>query len=163
MLLNKPVFRGVPKVFPIWNIDPKNVKLTKKRVKWLIKMKKEGEGSSMIARSLRISVRRVNQVWGEYKDTENIPIIGENMGRPPDLPLSEHEKEIIREVKQKYKLGARRLELLIDRDYKMHIPHNKIHKFLLEEGLAHPNTRKQKRRKWVRCSALMNRNLTLQG
>jgi hypothetical protein len=63
MLLNKPVFRGVPKVFPIWNIDPKNVKLTKKR--WLIKMKKEG--SSMIARSLRISVRRVNQVWGEYK------------------------------------------------------------------------------------------------
>jgi len=66
----------------------------------LIKMKKEGEGSSMIARSLRISVRRVNQVWGEYKDTENIPIIGENMGRPPDLPLSEHEKEIIREVKK---------------------------------------------------------------
>jgi hypothetical protein len=35
---------------------------------------------------------------------ENIPIIGENMGRPPDLPLSEHEKEIIREVKQKYKM-----------------------------------------------------------
>jgi len=98
------------------------------------------------------------------------------MGRPPDLPLSEHEKEIIREVKQKYKQEAsfkkkflckkqisyfintpRRLP--IDRDYKMHIPHNKIHKFLLEEGLAHPNTRKQKRRKWVRCSALMNRNL----
>jgi hypothetical protein len=32
---------------------------------------------------------------------ENIPIIGENMGRPPDLPLSEHEKEIIRESKTK--------------------------------------------------------------
>ena len=113
-------------------------------------MKKEGESSSVIARSLGISVRRVNQVWREYKDTENIPIIGKNMGRPPDPPLSEREKEIIREVKQKYKLGARRLELLIDRDYKIHIPHNKIHKFLLEDGLAQSNTKKQKRRKWVR-------------
>ena len=67
MLLNKPVFRGVPKVFPIWNTDPEKMKLTKKKVKWLIKMKKEGESSSVIARSLGISVRRVNQVWGEYK------------------------------------------------------------------------------------------------
>lgn len=70
----------------------------------MIRRKEEGESSSVIARSLGISVRRVNQVWREYKDTENIPIIGENMGRPPDPPLSEREKEIIREVKQKYKL-----------------------------------------------------------
>ena len=70
----------------------------------MIKMKKGGESSSVIARSLRITVRRVNQVWREYEDTENIPIIGENMGRPPDPPLSEREKEIMREVKQKYKL-----------------------------------------------------------
>ena len=40
----------------------------------------------------------------ERVQRENIPIIGKNMGRPPDPPLSEREKEIIREVKQKYKL-----------------------------------------------------------
>ncbi len=113
-------------------------------------MKNEGESSSVIARSIGITVRRVNQVWREYKDTENIPVIGEHMGIPPDLPLSEREKEIVREVKQKYKLGARRLELLIDRDYKIHISHNRIHKFLLEDGLAQSNAKKQKRRRWVR-------------
>ena len=34
----------------------------------------------------------------ERVQRENIPIIGENMGRPPDHPLPEREKEIIREV-----------------------------------------------------------------
>ena len=37
------------------------------------------------------------------------------MGRSVNPPLTEHEKEIIHKVKQKYKLGARRLKLLIDR------------------------------------------------
>ena len=80
----------------------------------------------------------------EYKDTENIPTVGENMGRPRDPPLSEHEKEIIRETKKKYRLGARRLELLIDRDYNVHIPHNRIHRYLLGVGLAQSNAKKQK-------------------
>jgi len=72
------------------------------------------------------------------------------MGRPLDDALSEQEKEIIRETKQKYKLGARRLEPLIDRDHRIHIPHNRIHGFLLKEGLAQSNAKKQKRRRWVR-------------
>ncbi len=54
------------------------MKLTEKKVKWLIRRKEEGESSSVIARSLGISVRRVNQVWREYKDGENIPAIGEH-------------------------------------------------------------------------------------
>ena len=111
------------------------MKLTLKKVKWLIRRKEEGMSSSIIARALKITIRRVNQVWKQYLETGTIPAIGKKMGRPPDPPLSAHEKEIIREAKQKYKLGARRLELLIDRDYGIHIPHNRIHKFLLDEGL----------------------------
>ena len=48
----------------------------------------------------------------------------------------EKEKEIIREAKMKYKLGARGLEKVIEQVYGVHIPHNRIHKYLLEEGLA---------------------------
>ncbi|HDM36718.1 MAG TPA: hypothetical protein ENG09_05680, partial [Candidatus Syntrophoarchaeum butanivorans] len=50
--------------------------------------------------------------------------------------LSEKEKEIIGEAKARYKLGARRLEKVIEQVYGIHIPHNRIHKFLVEEGLA---------------------------
>ncbi|WP_456329214.1 IS481 family transposase [Archaeoglobus sp.] len=61
--------------------------------------------------------------------------------------LSEEEKEIIREAKMKYKLGARRLEKVIEQVYGIHIPHNHIHKFLLKEGLAKEEPKKKRRRK----------------
>ncbi|OFV66542.1 MAG: integrase [Candidatus Syntrophoarchaeum butanivorans] len=61
--------------------------------------------------------------------------------------LSEKEKEIIREAKARYRLGARRLEKVIEQVYGIHIPHNRIHKYLLEEGLAKEEPRKKRRRK----------------
>jgi putative transposase len=140
----------VPKVFPTQSANSKNLKLTPKKLKYLIKKKEEGMLSRTIAEDLKISKRRVNQIWKEYREKGTIPIIGENVGRPADPPLTDHEKEIIRRAKHRYKLGARRLEPLIDREDGIHIPHNRIHRFLLEEGLAHPNERKQRRRRWVR-------------
>jgi putative transposase len=48
-------------------------------------------------------------------------------------------------------LGARRLEKIIEFEYGVHIPHNKIHKVLLERGLADESKNKKKRRKaWIR-------------
>ena len=61
--------------------------------------------------------------------------------------LSEKEKEIVREAKMKYKLGARRLEKVIEQVDGIHIPHNRVHKYLLEEGLAKEEPRKKRRRK----------------
>ena len=46
--------------------------------------------------------------------------------------LSEKEKEIISEAKMKYKLGARRLEKVTEQVYGVHIPHKRIHKYLLD-------------------------------
>jgi putative transposase len=86
----------------------------------------------------------------EYRSTGIMPEIGNNLGRHPGKDLSEKEKEIIVTVKQEYRLGARRLEPLIERDYGVHISHNRIHAFLLEKGLAQHNAQKQKRRRWVR-------------
>lgn len=48
-------------------------------------------------------------------------------------------------------MGARRLEKIIEFEHGIHIPHNKIHKVLLEHGLANESKNKKKRRKaWIR-------------
>jgi len=82
-------------------------------------------------------------------DSGEIPVISENIGRPR-REITERERRIVLEAKKKYKLGARRLEPIIERDYGIHIPHNRIHGILLELGLAEENPRKKKRRKWIR-------------
>ncbi len=126
------------------------MKLTKKKVNWLIRRKKEGMRSKKVGLGIKVTKRRVNQVWKMYRERGEIPVIGENLGRPKTSNITEEEKKIIKEAKNKYKLGARRLEPIIERDHRIHIPHNKIHKCLLEEGLAKENPKKKKRRKWIR-------------
>ena len=126
------------------------MKLTKRRVNWLIRRKTQGMSSTKVGLGIKVTKRRVNQVWKMYKETGEIPVIGEKLGRPKTSYMTEEERQIIKDSKKKYKLGARRLEPIIERDYKIHIPHNKIHNFLLEEGLAKENPNKKKRRKWIR-------------
>jgi len=67
------------------------------------------------------------------------------------LVLVFHEEvEIIKEAFDRFKFGARMLEPIIDGFYNVHIPHNRIHIYLLSEGLAEENVKKKKRLKWIR-------------
>jgi len=70
----------VPKIFPTLSTPPgytlKNMKLTRRKIRWLIKRKKEGMSSRKIAKALKISKRRVNQVWRMYMQDGEIPVIG---------------------------------------------------------------------------------------
>jgi len=50
-----------------------------------------------------------------------------------EKPIGKEAEEVVLQAYQK--LSPVPLERLIERDY-IHIPHNRIHKFLLEEGLA---------------------------
>ena len=88
------------------------MKLTKKKVKYIVRWKERGKRSREIAKELKISKRRVNQIWKEYRKTKERD--------------NRRGEENMKEAKKKYKLGARRLELVIDRDYRVHIPHNRI-------------------------------------
>ena len=59
--------------------------------------------------------------------------------------------DLILKTHKEQKLGARRLEKIIEFKHGVHIPHNKIHKVLLEHDLAKENRNKKKRRKaWIR-------------
>jgi len=58
---------------------------------------------------------------------------------------------LILKTHKKQKLGAKRLEKIIEFEHCIHIPHNKIHNVLLEHRLANESKNKKKRRKaWIR-------------
>ena len=120
-------------------------RLTEKKVRYIMRHKRRGKSNREIAFEMRVSVSTVKRVWSYWlTHREYLPI--RKRGRKVK-ELSEKEKEIISEAKMKYKLGARRLEKVIEQVYGIHIHHNRVHKYLLEEGLAKEEPRKKRRRK----------------
>ncbi len=125
------------------------MKLNKKRIRWLVNQKKKGESSDAIAKNMKLSKRRVEQIWKEYRETGKDPAVGKNLGRP-EKAITKNEAEIIKQAFDCYKFGARMLESVLDGFYNIHVPHNRLHTHMLSEGLAIENEKKKKRRKWVR-------------
>ena len=92
------------------------------------------------------SVKRVWMHWTKIKMPLNIKKFGRKK-----KTLDEESVKLILEVHKEQNLGARRLETIIDFQHRKHIPHNAIHKVLLDHGLANLNRNKSKRRKpWIR-------------
>ena len=125
------------------------MKLNKAKIHWIIRQKRNGMATKDIARDMKISPRRVQQILKEYRETGKEPSLGENLGRPAK-PYDEYEAQIVKEAHERYRFGARMLEPAIRKQYKIRISHNRIHMYLKAQGLAQENQKKQKRRKWVR-------------
>jgi putative transposase len=98
------------------------VKFNRRKIRYIINHKKKGVSCKTIAIYLKISTRRVEQVWKEYNETGNEPVIGKNLGRPKK-PLNPDEVEIINKAFYRFKFGARMLEPIIEGFYNIHIPH----------------------------------------
>jgi len=124
------------------------MKLTQKKIRWIIKRYDERMPVSEIAFLTNVTERRIRQIIQSYKEKGRIPMI-KKPGRKR-RKLTQDEKEIIMKAYKKYKFGARLLERVLDERYGVHIPHNKIHEFLKEKGFAKENKNKQKKRKWIR-------------
>lgn len=120
------------------------MKLNKRKIRYIINHRKKDESSETIAVDMKISKRRVEQIWKQYKETGLEPKVGINMGRPKD-PYDPIEAEIIIEAHKQYKFGARMLETIIRESYNRHIPHNRIHMHLLSKGLAQEEERKKRK------------------
>ncbi len=100
---------------------------------------------------MKISRRRVQQVWKIYKTTGQEPAIGENMGRPKKL-FDEREAQINGEAYTLYGFGARMLEVVVRKVFKIRISHNRIHMYLKVAGLAHEDPKKKPvERYWWVC------------
>jgi len=97
-----------------------------------------------IAASCGVKVRRLLQLKAEYKRTGKIPVL--NPRRRPKRVLTGKEKEIIDKAYKESSLGATLLRLYILKNFKVNIPHNKIHEYLLAEKFANEDIKKKKSR-----------------
>jgi putative transposase len=122
----------------------------KKRLKWALKRyENSNSDQQQLAFFLGVTTRRFRQLYTEYKTTGKIPIVGCKIGRPKKAILRSYWQLIV-EKYDKYLLNALYLEKVIYAENNIRIPHNTIHKVLLEEGLAKREPNKSKRRKpWI--------------
>ncbi len=122
-------------------------KLNTKKIKWIVKEgDKREKGFYTIAGIQHISPRHARRVHKKYKNCKEPKLL--TCGRKPKLITSE-ERELIISTYKEYLVGATMIERILDEKGK-HMGHNKIHRIMLEEGLARHEDNKQKRRKY-RC------------
>jgi putative transposase len=123
----------------------KILKLTPAKVKYIIRAKINNISSRIIATEMKVSIRTVNRVWGHWMKNKE-PLTPRKFGRPKTY-MSEADESLILEIHKEQKSGARRLEKIIEHKCGRHIPHNAIHRVLLENNLAEEDRKKQRRRK----------------
>jgi transposase InsO family protein len=139
----------IPKLFPYGEFY-QSMKFTQGKLMETIRRKNDGWTTYQARKIAGVSIRRVNQLYTQYLQTESLPSLGRDIGRPKK-PISKQEIEIVKASYQKYKVSASTLERLIIRDFKQHIPHNKIHKIMIYLGVAKPKQFKDIRKKnWIR-------------
>ncbi len=123
----------------------------RRKLKWCLVHYELGDIScKWAAKHLEVTPRRFLQLCAEYKSTGKVPDVGVDVGRPKK-EIPDEYKQIIKQAYEENPVNAVYLEKTIKRQRGIHIPHNVIHKVLLELGYAEPEESKQKRRKpWIR-------------
>ena len=125
------------------------VKLSERKIRWIIQQKLRGRGAGELALIQRVTHRRVEQIWQAYKHTGALPTL-KIPGRRKGTPVRLHEAVLVLKVYDELKVNALTLERVLRDTYQVKLPHNKIHMILKEAGRALPQQSKQRRRKWVR-------------
>ena len=126
------------------------MKLNKSKLLETLKRLNNGATTYQARKIAKISVRRVYQIRQIYEEAGEIPEIGKKVGRPIKM-IQLWEVDIVKEAYEKYRVSADTLERVIDRDYKKHIGHNRIHKILVDLGFAKPKEKKDiRKKKWIR-------------
>jgi putative transposase len=126
------------------------MKLSRGKLLETLRAKNNGATSWQARKIAGVSTRRVNQVWQEYLRTGGLPPARVCNGRPARL-IADHERTLVRMAYEQYRVSASTLERLIERDYGIHIGHNRVHKILIELGFAKQKRSRDVRKKnWIR-------------
>lgn len=133
-------------------------KLNQKKVKWIIREIDKGERSVYrIAKHMDITPQWAREIHRFYHETGKYPFPNKP-GRRKKV-ITDEEKELILQTREEHPLaGACAIEKLVD-EKGIHIPHNRIHRFLKDQGLSQDEPHKQKRRKWVRYERRFSNSL----
>ena len=142
-------FCVIPKLFPYGEFLP-YMKLTRGKLLETLRRKNQGWTTYQARKIAGISIRRVNQVWEQFLVSGEIPEIGIKNGRPK-RPIEDWEIKTVKEAFEKYSVSATALMKLIERDYGIHINHNRIHVILVMLDMAKIKSKKDIRKKdWIR-------------
>ncbi len=127
----------------------RSAKVNKRKINYIIKAKSKQQSYTQIARDLKVSVSTVKRVWIHWLDYEE-PIEIKTCGMKMSS-INENTEKLILYVHNEQKLGAVRLDKVIESIYGIYISHNRIHRVLLNNGKARGEINKKKRRKkWIR-------------
>jgi len=125
------------------------VKLQQKRLAWALHQKEGGKKNKELLPHLGIKLRRFQQLCVEYRKTGQVPTLIPQ--RRPKTYLRAEQKELIRKAAEKSKIcGAVALRLYIQKYYGVSMPRNKLHAFLIQEGISREDEKKKKQRKYCR-------------
>ncbi len=122
-------------------------KLDEKKVRWIIREMEKGTPVSRIAWAQKVDRRWVRELHRRYRETGELPV-PRRPGRKPS-PVPAEDASLVLRYWERYGMGACGLELAMRRDG-AHVPHNRIHAILKARGLAAPDPKKQRRRRYVR-------------
>jgi transposase len=110
------------------------VKLTERKNKGIVKDRINDSSTKWVDREWKVSETTVKRIWIYWvKYHELLPI--KRSGRRKTV-LDEYQISLILEVHKEQNLGARRLEKIINHKHRVCIPHNAIHRILLDHWLA---------------------------
>ena len=124
-------------------------KLDEKKIRRLVKSRDGKVRNSEIASVLKITARGGQQAHSQYKATSKIPAL-KTPGRPRK-PITSHEIEPVRQVREKFHTNAPYLEKIMLKLHDTKISRNRIHRIMPDEGLSAGQPRKKMRRKRIRC------------
>ena len=159
MLASEPRICSILKLFhPPEGPQGGMTKLTPYKIKRIVNDKEKNRRTNReIATRMKVSERRVQQIYREYRKTGEYPVLNKN--RRPRKELSLEEKQAIDDAWEKTQLGATFLRYYLKRHYELDLSHNRIHRYLLETGKAKQDPKKQKKRK--RCRYEREHSLSL--
>ena len=125
-------------------------KLNNKRIKYIIDQRRSNiRTTKELSEIYGVSKRWIQKLVKKYKESGSYPKMTKT--RRPSTELSSEQKDIIQKsfLESKY-TGAVLLRLYIKKHHKVTIPKNKLHNYLRELGVANPDKKKQKQRKYCR-------------
>jgi putative transposase len=126
--------------------DDMTKELSMNKIKGIIKLIEKGELSTwQIAKLKRVSERHVRRLYTRYKDTGKYPY-PQSRGKKAEPISIEIQKQVI-DTFNAVPIGAVKMEMYFRMNRMPHVPHNTIHKILLDNNLAKENPKKKRARK----------------
>lgn len=123
-------------------------KLSERDICGIIRQWKKGKPVRELAEYHSVTRQRIYQIISSYEKTGQYPYPKTPGRKPGEIPYD--IENLILSYHDKYYVGPCHLENQIEKETKIHIPHNTTYRVLLNHGRVEICMKKRRQRKWVR-------------